>query len=246
MPEGHARRAGVQGSVVTDPGLTPAACPGMTAEGSIGSARAERSADPESCGRCSASPSMTCAIVPGRSPARRVRRSALPRLLEVRGGLVPVHRVPPGGEVVRRACSGTSGSRRAPRRRRRASGRVAQSIIGVSWFAVLTMASFLSLPTTSHAQPEPKRPSRRPRSGAWSSRPCCRRRRRSRSSARRPAVSAPPGVISSQKKLWFQWPPTLLRTPVRTFSGTADRSASTVSSAWFRARTIARPEHWRC
>ena len=47
---------------------------------------------------------------------------------------------------------------------------------------------------------------------------------------------APPGVISSQKKVWFQWPPRLLRTGVRTASGTADR-LERISSGGLVARS---------
>src|SRR5580698_10273446 len=102
-------------------------------------------------------------------------------------------------------------------------GRV-PSIAGLSWFGLLVMLSLRSLGLcTSHAQPEPKRP-------VAAAANCVLNVAKSpnddlMASARAPDGSPPflLGSSHSQKSEWFQWPPPLLRTAVRTASGTAAR-----------------------
>src|ERR1700730_9867304 len=78
--------------------------------------------------------------------------------------------------------------------------------------------------TMSHAQPEPKRD--RPAALTFPVTLAVEPNEESIADFRSPLGSlAPPGVISSQKKEWFQWPPRLLRTGARTASGTMERSA---------------------
>src|ERR1051326_3290448 len=106
---------------------------------------------------------------------------------------------------------------------------------GVSWLAVENTVSFLSLPTASQAQPEPNcaRPAVLTTDFIWSAPLNTERIAVSTSALGAPA---PPGVIRSQKKVWFQWPPRLLRTPVRSSPGTTERLAR-ISSIGFLARS---------
>ena len=96
------------------------------------------------------------------------------------------------------------------------------SMSGLSWFGVLVIAS-LPPSLTSHAQPEPKRPA----PAAWN---CSlnfvevAERALDRVGELAGRLAAALGPISSQNIEWFQWPPPLLRTAVRTASGTLLRS----------------------
>src|SRR3984893_17900852 len=85
------------------------------------------------------------------------------------------------------------------------------------------IASLASLSTMSHAQPEPKRAS--PAALTFPISLAVEPNEESIADFRSPPGSlAPPGVISSQKKEGFQWPPRLLRTAARTPYGTVERS----------------------
>src|SRR5262249_2086959 len=89
--------------------------------------------------------------------------------------------------------------------------------------------------TASHAQPEPNcaRPADFTIDFIWSTLLNTERIAVSTSSV---GALAPPGAISSQKNVWFQWPPRLLRTPVRSSPGTTERLAR-ISSIGFLPRS---------
>src|SRR5215471_13379490 len=95
---------------------------------------------------------------------------------------------------------------------------VLPSISGVSWFGVLVIDS-LPPSLTSHAQPDPNRP-------AAAAANCSLNFAKSPNAlliavASFPEGSPPlPGPMSSQNIEWFQCPPPLFRTAVRTDSGT--------------------------
>ena len=85
----------------------------------------------------------------------------------------------------------------------------AASIKGLSWFGVDEISSLPSL-TISHAQPLPKRTT--PAAENFSLKASNVPKAALIASANVP-VGVPPafGANASQKKLWFQWPPPLLR-----------------------------------
>src|SRR3954468_16263759 len=89
---------------------------------------------------------------------------------------------------------------------------------GLSWLGVLVMDS-LPPSLTSHTHPDPNRP-------AAAAANCSLNFAKSPNPVLIPSASlplgSPPdfGAISSQNIEWFQWPPPLLRTAVRTASGT--------------------------
>src|ERR1700732_2308490 len=95
------------------------------------------------------------------------------------------------------------------------------AIYCVSWFAVESIASFPSF-TSSHAQPDPNRP--RPAALNFSLNPANEPKLELIAAAKSPFGSPPPPFfINSQNSEWFQWPPPLLRTAARIFSGTLSR-----------------------
>ena len=99
---------------------------------------------------------------------------------------------------------------------------------GLSWLAVETISSLPPL-TTSHAQPEPKRPMPAASNFAWKS--AKEPKAALMAVARSPEGVPPlPGPIRFQKKVWFQWPPPLLRTGPRMASGTPARFPIRASS----------------
>src|SRR5215213_23813 len=99
---------------------------------------------------------------------------------------------------------------------------------GLSWFGVLVIAS-LPPSLTSHTHPEPKRPTPAALKASlnFSKSPNALLI----ASASFPVGPPPPfGPIVCQNCEWFQWPPALLRTAVRTASGTLFRLRSRSSS----------------
>src|SRR5271168_2873133 len=94
-------------------------------------------------------------------------------------------------------------------------------INGLSWLGVDSIASLPSF-TTSQAQPEPKRPT--PAAANFVLKSANEPNEDLMASANAPEGSPPPPFfISFQNIEWFQWPPPLLRTAVRIFSGTLSR-----------------------
>src|SRR5260370_41211957 len=86
---------------------------------------------------------------------------------------------------------------------------------------------------SNHAQPEPKRPM--PAAANFSETPAKDPNVELIAAARFPLGSPPPPFfIHVQNSEWFQWPPPLLRTALRIFSGTASRpfSRSSMDLAW--------------
>src|SRR6266498_1725019 len=105
---------------------------------------------------------------------------------------------------------------------------VSPLLIGESWFAVETTAR--PVPSwISQVQPEPKRLTPASFTAALSSsRPP---KVDSIAEPSDPLGSPPPlGLMISQKKLWFAWPPALLRTTVRLSSGSRSKVVSTSST----------------
>src|SRR5699024_5217011 len=114
-------------------------------------------------------------------------------------------------------------------------------MIGESWFGVLII-SISPLLRTNQAQPEPKRPvaaflnsslnaSKLPNLASIFS-------------ATSPFGFPPPfGESTCQKKLWFECPPPLLRTAVRTFSGSASISLITLLKICFLDRHYLQLQH---
>src|SRR5438270_7272954 len=102
------------------------------------------------------------------------------------------------------------------------------SINGLSWFGVLVIES-LPPSLSSHAQPEPKRPT--PAAAN-----CSLNFSKSPNDDLIASPTLPPGAppalgpINSQNNVWFQCPPPLLRTAVRTASGTLLMPESNCSS----------------
>src|ERR1700686_1835903 len=93
--------------------------------------------------------------------------------------------------------------------------------MGVSWFGVESIASLPSF-TTSQAQPDPKR--RTPAAANFVLNSSKDPNVDLMAAARSPFGSPPPPFfICVQKSEWFQWPPPLLRTAARIFSGIASR-----------------------
>src|SRR5689334_7876054 len=90
---------------------------------------------------------------------------------------------------------------------------------GLSWLGVLVIDSLPFPSSTSHAQPEPKRP-------AAAAANCSLNFAKSPNDDFMAAASLPDGSpplfgpMTCQKREWFQCPPPLLRTAVRTASGT--------------------------
>src|SRR5699024_5193383 len=110
------------------------------------------------------------------------------------------------------ACSQTS----------RPSNGVLPSMIGESWFGVLIISISLLL-RTNQAQPEPKRPVAAFLNSSLNASKLPNLE--SILSATSPFGFHPPfGESTCKKKLWFECQPPLLRTAVRTFSGSASIS----------------------
>src|SRR3546814_18182079 len=99
---------------------------------------------------------------------------------------------------------------------------------GLSWLALLSTESLPDLSTPSHAQPLPKRVS-----AAWV-KASLHLSKPPRSLSMRLATSPvgcppPSGDITVQNSAWLAWPPTLLRTAPRNFSGGDRRSVEWVN-----------------
>merc|ERR1711976_1073598 len=91
---------------------------------------------------------------------------------------------------------------------------------GLSWLGVEVMTSFPSSPSPSQAHPEPKRPAAAALNLAFiSSREPKDSSILAFSASLGPLV-LPGAAMHCQKKVWFQWPPPLLRTMVRSSAGT--------------------------
>src|SRR5579863_1237803 len=99
-------------------------------------------------------------------------------------------------------------------------------MIGLSWLAEDSIPSLPSL-TTSQAQPEPNRPIPAAANLVLNS---ANDPNADLTAAARSPVGSPPApfFIIFQNMEWFQWPPPLLRTAVRIFSGTE----SSLASSW--------------
>src|ERR1700722_15462710 len=94
-------------------------------------------------------------------------------------------------------------------------------ISGLSWLGVDSIANLPSF-TTSHAQPEPNRPT--PAAANFVLKSANEPKEDLIASPTAPEGSPPPPFfISFQNIEWFQCPPPLLRTAVRIFSGTLSR-----------------------
>src|ERR1700687_2943544 len=101
-------------------------------------------------------------------------------------------------------------------------------MIGLSWFGEDSTASLPSF-TSSQDQPEPKRPI--PAALIFDLKSAKVPNADLMASARSPLGSPPPPFFMIFQNIeWFQWPPPLLRTAVRIFSGTESSPASSFSS----------------
>src|SRR5271169_2627775 len=101
-------------------------------------------------------------------------------------------------------------------------------MIGLSWFGEDSIASLPSL-TSSHDQPEPKRPM--PAALIFDFKSAKEPNADLIAPARSPVGSPPPPFFMIFQNIeWFQWPPPLLRTAVRMLSGTESRPARSFSS----------------
>src|SRR5574340_281985 len=104
---------------------------------------------------------------------------------------------------------------------------------GLSWFGVLSTLSEPAPSAVTQAQPEPNRPEAAAVNCSFNF--AKSPKDRFTASAKAPVGSPPAlGPMSTQNMLWFQCPPPLLRTAVRTTSGTAPRflSSPSRSDAW--------------
>src|ERR1700752_5397236 len=98
------------------------------------------------------------------------------------------------------------------------------AIRGLSWLGVDSISSLPPL-TTSQAQPEPNRPI--PAAANFVLKSANEPKEDLIASASAPAGSPPPPFFMSFQNIeWFQWPPPLLRTVARIFSGTRSRLLS--------------------